>query len=195
MNMLLSFTGFDYWLFKKINGEWHSTFFDQFFLTLRESVLWLPLYFFLIVFVAINFKKNGFIWILLFMVMAMFSDIISSSVIKELVPRLRPCRDVNLADSIRFLAKYCPVSSSFTSSHAVNHFSAAMFIFTTFKKIISNWLWLLFVWAALICYAQVYVGVHFPLDVIGGAIVGLIIGYFPALFFNRRVGFYPVEIK
>jgi undecaprenyl-diphosphatase len=83
---------------------------------------------------------------------------------------------------------YCPESSSFTSSHAVNHFAAAMFIFTTFRKSLS-WKWaLLFIWAFLISYAQVYVGVHFPFDVFCGAIVGVILGYIPAKIFNTTIG-------
>ncbi len=118
----------------------------------------------------------------------MLSDFVSSTLIKENFIRLRPCHDPSLADKVRFLVSYCPVSSGFTSSHAANHFAATMFIFTTFKKAVSpNWAYL-FLWAFFISYAQVYVGVHFPLDVICGAIVGLILGYVPAKIFNNRIG-------
>jgi undecaprenyl-diphosphatase len=188
MSLLEKIRETDFALFNKVNGEWHSSFFDALFIIIRESYLWIPFYFFLIVFVAINFKRNGWYWILFFILTAMMSDIISSSVIKEIVPRLRPCRDPFIADSVRFLVKYCPSSSSFTSSHAVNHFAAAMFIFTTFKNRLGNWWAVTFIWAALIAYAQVYVGVHFPLDVFCGAIAGLIIGYLPAAIFNKKVG-------
>lgn len=175
-------------MFNKINAEWHTSFFDGLFITIRESYLWIPFYFFLIVFAAINFKKNGWYWIVFFLLTAMLSDIISSSIIKEAVPRLRPCRDPAIEDTVRFLVKYCPGSSSFTSSHAVNHFAAAMFIFTTFKNRLGNWWAVTFIWAALICYAQVYVGVHFPLDVLGGAVAGSLIGYVPAKIFNKKIG-------
>jgi len=83
---------------------------------------------------------------------------------------------------------YCPQSSSFTSSHAANHFAAAMFIFTTFKKSVSAKWAFLFLWAAMISYAQVYVGVHFPFDIFCGAIVGVILGYIPASIFNKKFG-------
>ena len=188
MGLLEKLRQADYAMFKKVNGEWHNSFFDGLFITIRESYLWIPFYFFLIIFAAINFKKNGWYWILFFLLTAMMSDIISSSIIKELVPRLRPCRDPFIADTMRFLVKYCPGSSSFTSSHAVNHFAAAMFIFTTFKNRLGNWWAVIFIWAALISYAQVYVGVHFPLDVFCGAIAGLIIGYLPAKIFNKKIG-------
>jgi membrane-associated phospholipid phosphatase len=169
----------DYYLFSKLNGEWHNSFFDSVIPFIREPYVWLPFYIFL---------KKGWYWVLFFILNAMLSDFISSTLIKDNFIRLRPCHDPSLADKVRFLVSYCPVSSSFTSSHAANHFAATMFIFTTFKKTISpNWAWL-FLWALFVAYAQVYVGVHFPLDVFCGAIVGLIIGYIPAKIFNNRIG-------
>src|SRR5690606_36798714 len=100
-----------------------------------------------------------------FIITAMLSDYISSSVIKENLCRLRPCREPFLADQVRFLVSYCMRSSSVTSSHPVNHLAVSMFVLTTFKNSISpTWAWM-FVRAFAICYAQVYVGVHFPLDV------------------------------
>ena len=179
---------FDYNLFAKMNGDWHSSFFDVFFPFIREPTVWVPLYFFLVVFITLNFKIKGWIWVLFFVINITLSDYISSTLIKENFMRLRPCRDPFLAENIRFLVSYCPVSSSFTSSHAVNHFAAAMFIFTTFKKTISTKWALLFLWAAAISYAQVYVGVHFPFDIFCGAMVGLILGYIPAKIFNSKFG-------
>ena len=119
-----------------------------------------------------------------------YSAILSAvNIIKRHFFSFRPCHDPGYCRYVRFLVKYCPVSSSFTSSHAVNHFAASMFIFTTFKKEVSTHGGTIFIWAFIISYAQVYVGVHFPLDVFCGAIVGLIIGYFPAKLFNKKIGF------
>jgi hypothetical protein len=178
----------DYFLFSKINGEWHSSFFDRVIPFIRESYLWLPFYFFLILFTTINFKFKGWYWVLFFILTAMLSDFISSSLIKDHFIRVRPCHDPSLSEKVHFLVTYCPTSSSFTSSHAANHFATTMFIFTTFKKAISRAWAYLFLWAFFISYAQVYVGVHFPLDVFCGAIVGLIFGYIPAKIFNNRIG-------
>lgn len=178
----------DYHLFSKMNGQWHTPVLDKIIPFVREPFVWLPFYFFLVLFTTINFKKRGFYWTLFFAFNGILSDYISSSVIKENFIRLRPCHEPALADSIRFLVNYCPVSSSFTSSHAVNHFAAAMFIFTTFKEAVSPKWAFIFLWAFLIAYAQVYVGVHFPFDVFCGSIVGLIIGYIPAKIFNSKIG-------
>lgn len=178
----------DYFLFSKMNGQWHTSFFDWSIPFIRESYLWIPFYFFLILFTTINFKIRGWFWVLFFLMNVIISDTVSSRLIKSSFDRLRPCREPAIAESVRFLVSYCPVSSSFTSSHAVNHFAAAMFIFTTFKKPVSAKWALLFFWAFFISYAQVYVGVHFPLDVFCGSIIGLIVGYIPAKMFNKYIG-------
>jgi undecaprenyl-diphosphatase len=177
----------DYQLFSKINGEWHNAFFDLFFPFTRESFIWIPFYFFLLIFAVVNFKHRGWYWALFFIATSILSDFISSDLIKEAIFRVRPCHDPLVADQIRFLVSYCPMSSGFTSSHATNHFAAAMYIFTTFKSISKRW-FLIFLWAFTISYAQVYVGVHFPADVICGAIVGLMVGYLPAIIYNKKIG-------
>lgn len=117
---------------------------------------------------------------------AILTDFISSTVIKQLVIRVRPCHEVSLADHIRILVNYCPKSSSFTSSHAANHFAVAMFLFLTLRKRVGNWTGILFFWAFSICYAQVYVGVHYPIDVTCGALIGILIGYLCGKLFNRN---------
>ena len=102
--------------------------------------------------------------------------------------RARPCRHPEIADHIRFLVNYCPQSSSFTSSHAANHFGMATFIYFTLRSYTNKWLTLIFLWAAMIAYAQVYVGVHFPLDVTSGAVLGIFIGYLMSVIFNKKMG-------
>ena len=178
---------FDHKIFSKINGEWHNSFFDAFFPFTRESLFWAPLYFFLALFVIINYKKYGWLWVLFLVLNVAVSDYVNSSLIKEIFFRLRPCRDPAVADHLRFLVKYCPGSSGFTSSHAANHFAAAMFIFTTLKRQVgvNKWLSLIFLWALIPCYAQLYVGVHFPTDILGGIFAGVILGYLMAYVFNR----------
>ncbi len=181
----------DYRLFAKMNGEWHNSFFDNFFPFIRESYFWLPFYFFLSLFVLLNFKTRGLLWILIFIAMVIGTDYISSDLIKGNFPRIRPCSDPLLQNTIRFLVNYCPQSSSFTSSHAFNHFAAAMFIFTTFKNSISKKWVFIFLWAFMISYAQVYVGVHFPFDVFCGALFGLVPGWLTGMLFNKKVGLLP----
>jgi len=64
----------------------------------------------------------------------------------------------------------------------------ATFFFITLKPKMKTYAWLFFLWAALIAYAQVYVGVHYPLDVMAGALLGLLLGYFVSSRFNHYFG-------
>jgi membrane-associated phospholipid phosphatase len=177
---------FDRSFFRLINGQWHNGFFDWLMPWLRNSPVWVPLYLFMLLLVAINYKKN-FGWFLLFAALTpILSDFISSTLIKHNIIRLRPCNDPTMADSIRILVGYRPQSSSFTSSHATNHFAVAMYLFTTLKKQLGNTMFWWFFWAFAISYAQVYVGVHYPLDVTCGAFIGILIGYLPGQLVNKR---------
>ncbi len=171
--------------FDKLNGQWHNAFLDSVIPFVREPTVWVPFYIFLALFVLFNYRSKGWIWIAFLIVTAMISDYTSSSIIKDIFPRLRPCRDPEIVHQVRFLVSYCPMSSSFVSSHAVNHFAVSTFIFVTFKNAISPKWAFIFIWALLICYAQVYVGVHFPLDVMAGGVVGTVIGYTTSALFNR----------
>ena len=93
-----------------------------------------------------------------------------------------------MADGLRVLVNYRPQSFSFTSSHAFTHFAMATFFYLTLKKYLGNWMLLAFAWAAIIAYAQVYVGVHFPADVVGGAVFGILVGYLLGKLFNKQFG-------
>ncbi len=177
----------DYWLMLKINRDWQSPVFDHVSLFIREASFWVPVYVFLFLFIILNFGKQGFWWVLALIGLIALADSLSSHVIKELLYRPRPCRDEIMAHKIRFLAKTCGLNGSFTSSHATNHFAIATFLYHTLKRSTSLW-GVGFFWAGIISYAQVYVGVHYPLDVIGGAILGSVLGYFTASLFNNQIG-------
>ena len=196
MSVLSKMVEADQLLFRKINGEWHNSFFDGFLAFTRQPQIWMPFYFFLILFTTLNFKRHGWYWVLFFAATAILSDYISSSIIKEAVMRLRPCQDPSMIPGLRLLVNGCPGNPGFTSSHATNHFFASMFIFTTYKNQVSKWWGLIFIWAFTISYAQVYVGVHYPGDVIGGGILGCMIGYLSGRLFNDKLGLkYPEMIK
>jgi len=178
---------FDHQLFRLINERGSSHFLDLVLPFLREAQFWLPFYLFLLLFAGLNFGRKGWWWALVFVLTAALCDLVSSQLIKENIFRLRPCRDPLLLNEIIVRAKYCPGSSSFTSSHATTHFGLSMFIFQTFKNL-SRWWGLIFIWPAVICYTQVYVGVHYPIDVIAGGIIGCILGIIMAYLFRKQIG-------
>jgi membrane-associated phospholipid phosphatase len=175
-------------LFELINGKLHNGIFDTIMPLFRTAQFSVPLYVFLFVFVFYNFRKDVWWWAIIAGCTATLSNFISSDIIKENIFRVRPCNDPLLAEHIRLLLSYKPQSSSFTSSHAVNHFALASYFYFTLKAHIGRWSLLFFLWAVVIIYAQVYVGVHFPLDVLCGGMIGFILGYLPARNFNRNYG-------
>jgi undecaprenyl-diphosphatase len=187
MSILDKIARLDWWIFFKINGEWTNGFLDTVLPLLRESVFWIPLYFFLLIFIWVNFGKKGLYWALFLICTAAMCDVVSSHIIKQVIFRYRPCRNPEIASRVRLLVSYCGSNSSFTSSHATSHFGIAMFIFRSLRKFTSGWTGLFFLWAAVISYAQVYVGVHFPVDVFCGALLGCLIGYSFSSLFNKYV--------
>jgi len=183
---------FDHWLFEKINQVWINPFFDLTLPFIRQQEFWYFFYLFLLVFILYNFGIKGCWWAVTLIMTGIIADLFSSSLIKTLIFRVRPCHDPDMADQVRVLVDYCPNSSSFTSPHACNHFAAAWFIFITLNQT-GSWRWLLFLWAFIISYAQVYVGVHFPLDIFGGAIMGSAIGFGMSKFFRMQFGTLPLN--
>ncbi|WP_207493963.1 phosphatase PAP2 family protein [Aridibaculum aurantiacum] len=181
-------SGIDKSFFLLINNTLTNSFFDSFFPIYRESNTWMPLYLFLFVLIVFNFRWKAMPWILFFIITVSVCDQFSSAFLKEFFGRLRPCRDPDFNQYVRLLVVHCPISGSFTSSHAANHFGMATFIIITLGKYLGKYRWAFWFWAGSIVYGQVYVGVHYPLDVIGGALVGIGIGTASGRFFNRRVG-------
>ena len=111
------------------------------------------------------------------------ADLTSSRLVKKSFQRLRPCNEIGLENSLNERIG-CGKSYSFTSSHATNHFALSMFLIlllgTRFK-----WIKIpLFLWAVSIAFAQVYVGVHYPSDVLAGALLGSLLAYLGMITFT-----------
>jgi membrane-associated phospholipid phosphatase len=166
----------DQQLFFFINHTLHVGFLDTLMPYWRSMYLWLPLYAFFIAYLIVNYGKKGGYLVLALLLTVGVSDIVSSCIVKNTVERLRPCNDPDIKDEVKLLVR-CGSGYSFTSSHAANHFAVAIFLFFAYfyhKKYVK---WALIAWAASIGFGQIYVGVHYPFDVLFGAILGSVIGY------------------
>ncbi len=179
---------FDRALFLFINGTATHPVADAIVPWWRESITWTPVYVFLLLFAIINYKKESLPWIAMALATILLSDQISSSVVKPLFARLRPCNDPDLSTQVRLLLDGCGAGYSFTSSHATNHFALATFLTVTLRQWIGKYNWVLYLWAASIGYAQVYAGVHYPFDILAGALLGTGIGWFTGNFYQRNLG-------
>lgn len=186
--LITTIKNWDRWLFSKINYDWTTGFLDNVFPLFREAITWVPLYIFLLILMFTNFGAKAWPWVIGLIVTVTLTDQVSSHLIKPFVNRLRPCHDPYLEAHIRLLLQYCSDSRSFTSSHATNHFGVAFFISRTMKPHFGRWRYAFFAWAAAISYGQMYIGVHYPTDIIGGALVGSLIGYLTSSIFIKKIG-------
>ncbi|MGV3529295.1 MAG: phosphatase PAP2 family protein [Flavisolibacter sp.] len=184
---------FDKWLFVKVNSGLANPFFDAVLPFFRNADFWIPLYLFIFVFVLANFGKKGFLWFLAFLCTVALTDLTGTYLFKETVQRLRPCQDLDFFFNVRLVVKHCSGSYSFLSNHAANHFGMATFIVVTFANRIGLWSWLFLLWAFSIAFAQVYVGVHYPGDVLAGAVLGIGYGILVARVYNKNAGFVSLD--
>ncbi|MEY4812313.1 MAG: hypothetical protein RLZZ462_1186 [Bacteroidota bacterium] len=180
-------------LFYQINGVWHHPVLDAVLPWTRHSNNWIPLYIGLSGWLFYQIGWKTLKWLLFALINVGLTDQISSSVFKPFFHRLRPCNDPALVGKTRLLLDQCAGGFSFTSSHAANHFGIAMFIFITWGVTQKKYTSFFFVWAGVIAFAQIYVGVHYPLDIIGGTIIGLISGFTMSKAYLKFAG--PMSFK
>ncbi len=157
-------------------NQFHSPFFDSVMFRLTNQLTWLPFFLFIIFFIYKNFKKDT-LWILLGVAIVItLSDQFVSGFMKPYFGRFRPSNDPSLVGLLHIVNGYKGGLYGFASSHAANSFGIATFLWLTTHKNI-KWIWIMFVWALIFSYTRIYLGVHYPGDVIVGAIVGMLLSY------------------
>lgn len=174
LSILVTLSQLDWQLFHWINASLSNVFFDVLMPFIRNKWLWLPLYVGVISWMIIRWKKLSWMVVFFFLFSAGVSDYLSASVIKPLVQRERPCQ-LDFTDRPITERVHCGNGYSFPSSHATNHMAMAVFLFLIFSPVLRKGRYLFLLWAFLVSFAQIYVGVHFPGDVVAGWILGTII--------------------
>ncbi len=161
-------------LFLFLNGL-HSPFWDTLMWWFSEKEFWYPLYGLLIIAMAWKYRWNAIFTLVFIALTITLADQISVKVFKEGFERLRPSHNPELEGMIHHINNYQGGLYGFVSSHAANTFGLAAFTSLLFRK---RWFtWFIFIWAAVVSYSRIYLGVHYPLDIIGGALLGMILGY------------------
>ena len=161
-------------IFLFLNGI-HSPFWDNAMYWISGDTSWLFLYIILLIALAIKYR-----WRMIFVVLAVAlvitaSDQFSVHFFKEILMRLRPCHDPEISGLVHIVNDHCGGKFGFVSSHAANTFALAMLTSGLFKN--KYFTWFIFAWATIVSYSRIYLGVHYPGDIIGGALLGIFLGW------------------
>jgi undecaprenyl-diphosphatase len=153
----------------------NSPFWDQVMQAISWKVIWAPLYLTILILMAIKLKRKFLILVIFIILAVTLADQVSVQLFKNLVQRLRPCHEPSLAGLVHLVNGECGGQFGFVSSHATNSFNVALLSLLFFKK---RWYTIcIILWAAVIGYSRIYLGVHYPGDVFCGSLLGALIGW------------------
>jgi undecaprenyl-diphosphatase len=158
-------------LFLQLN-QYHTSWMDTVMYWVTDTYFWYPMYAVIIFFVVRTYRMEG-VWMVLAAILAVgLADLVASGVFKPYFGRLRPCHTVEIQKNV-YVLRGCGGQFGFVSAHAATTFALASSLFTLTRERMSYLIWL-FPWAALVSYSRIYVGVHYPLDILSGAVVGML---------------------
>ena len=175
--MLESLEQFDQELFLFLNGL-HQPWLDQVMFYMTKAVSWIPIYLLLLYLVVKTYDWKIMLWSLLAIaVVITLSDRISVELFKEVFQRYRPSRNLIIGPQAHIVNDYRGGLYGFVSSHATNFFGIATFVALLIRKNYPKAVPFLVLWASFICYTRVYLGVHYPSDIVAGSLLGATIGF------------------
>ena len=174
--MLEELLQLDKQLFLYLNGLGNPSW-DNFWQFISNKFSALPLYLFLLILAYRRFGlRKTIVLVVSVAILITISDQLSN-LFKYGTTRLRPCHDTTISSIMRLVKSYCGGKYGYFSAHASNTFALAVFFYILLKFELKNMGLLLLIWASLVAYSRIYIGVHFPLDILTGAIIGSLLGW------------------
>ena len=169
------FIDIDSQLFLFLNGL-HADWLDPIMIAITKMWVWLPIYLFLVYLTKKQYGKRCWMIFLAVGLVVLCSDQLSAHVCKPVFQRLRPCYNIDFQELIYLPKGMAGGRYGFVSSHAANTFAIGTFLTAALRKN-TKWIgWLLFMWAFLSSYSRIYIGYHYPGDILCGAVLGILIG-------------------
>jgi undecaprenyl-diphosphatase len=159
-------------IFLGLNGL-HTPFWDDVMYALSGKLIWLPLYLTVLIQLIILFRKKSLIIILALATLIGMADYTASKVFKPNIKRFRPTHELKLQEKIHTVNNYKGGTYGFFSSHAsISYVFTFFLIYVVGRK--KRYYYMLLVWATIVSYSRIYLGVHYPLDILAGALCGFI---------------------
>jgi len=153
----------------------NSPFFDTIMVAISGKLIWVPLYFAIIWWMFRIYGRKLPVILLFIIVAVILADQVSVAFFKNTFQRLRPCHEPAIKDMVHLVNNKCGGLYGFVSSHASNSFNVAVLSLLHIRQ---KWFSVaILTWAAVVGYSRIYLGVHYPGDIIGGALLGSAIGY------------------
>ncbi|MGE0636769.1 MAG: phosphatase PAP2 family protein [Bacteroidia bacterium] len=178
--MLEALKQFDRKLFLLINGC-NSEVFDNIMVVISGKFSWIPFYAFLLYLLIRVIGKNIVYAIPIVILLITLSDQGSVILFKNYFQRLRPCHEESLKPLVHLVNGNCGGQFGFISSHASNTMAISFFVFLFLKNTFGNKMMLIFVFPLIVSYSRIYLGIHYPSDVVCGMIFGATVGYLVAV--------------
>lgn len=183
-SFLHTLNNWDTSLFLALNGA-NSSFWDTIMWWASDKLIWIPVYILFLFLLWKNYRSKIWVVMLFAALLIFLSDQISVQLFKDVFERLRPCHEPALDGMVHIVNGKCGGSFGFYSSHASNIFAIAIFVISLRKRRCPSFNLAIILWASLIAYSRVYLGVHYPGDVIAGAVVGSFLGWVNARFLTN----------
>ncbi len=158
-------------------NSFHSSFLDVVMFYLSEIWIFTPLFLYLIylIYKKMGVKKTAILIVFVALLISLCDQ--TATITKKSVKRFRPTHNVEIKDNLLIVKNYRGGTYGFFSGHAANTFGIAMFLFLLFSKQTKASRFVFFIWAGLVSYSRMYLGVHYPSDIFAGMLVGLFFGF------------------